>query len=460
MIKNREIDMTNGSILNKLIKCSIPLIFINLIQTFFHATDVLMLSIIKNDSNGVAAVGETTPLINIIIGLFVGLSMGANVLVAQSKGKKDVEDTQKIIGMSMMVSVIAGFIVMLIGILCAKTLLNLMGCPVEILSSAEKYLIIYFLGMPIMLVYNFCASIMRASGDNVRPLIFLIIGGIINIVGNYIFITVFNLTVEGVALASVISQLISAILCIVVMLKTDGICKLRVSRIRFYKRKFKELMVIGIPMGVQSVLFGLSNVFIVSSVSSFGKDAVAGYTISQQFLSIIYTTCNAISLAVLTFVSQNYGARKIDRIKKTKRQGLLFVAITGIILGLIIFLLSNLLFPFVTNEEMVKKFAQTSIIYLALTYFLCGIMEVESQLTRGMGKSTTAMFISLVGNCVLRIVWLKIFPFVWWTIDMVYLSYPISWILTILVYEITHIKLFKAEDNKENILEVANKTKI
>lgn len=437
MKKNFEMNMCEGKIFGKLVVYALPLVLTNVLQLLFNAADVAVLGIFVSD-DAVAAVGATGALINLIIGLFVGLSVGANVLVARFSGEQNVDSAHKTVGTSVIVSLITGVILAFIGYFFAETFLEWTKCDPDVLDMATKYLKIYFIGMPIMMLYNFCASILRAVGDTMRPLIFLIIGGVVNIGLNIFFILVLDKTVEGVAIATVVSQGISAVLSIIVLLKGKGYAKLDMKKFKIYTSELKEMIRIGLPAGLQGCVFSISNVLIQSTINTFSKTYMTANTVASQFDGFIYNAMNAVALSCLAFVSQNYGAKKFDRIRTVVRQSVLLVTVIGLVIGGGVILFSAQLCGLITDDPEIIRIAQNRLYILASTYFTCGIMDVLSNFMRGLGKSTTAMIVSLSGSCLFRIIWLKTVYLLNPTIEMVYIVYPISWVLTIGVYMIMY----------------------
>ena len=437
MKKNFEMNMCEGKIFGKLVVYALPLVLTNVLQLLFNAADVAVLGIFVSD-DAVAAVGATGALINLIIGLFVGLSVGANVLVARFSGEQNVDSAHKTVGTSVIVSLITGVILAFIGYFFAETFLEWTKCDPDVLDMATKYLKIYFIGMPIMMLYNFCASILRAVGDTMRPLIFLIIGGVVNIGLNIFFILVLDKTVEGVAIATVVSQGISAVLSVIVLLKGKGYAKLDMKKFKIYMPELKEMIRIGLPAGLQGCVFSISNVLIQSTINTFSKTYMTANTVASQFDGFIYNAMNAVALSCLAFVSQNYGAKKFDRIRTVVRQSVLLVTVIGLVIGGGIILFSAQLCGLITDDPEIIRIAQNRLYILASTYFTCGIMDVLSNFMRGLGKSTTAMIVSLSGSCLFRIIWLKTVYLLNPTIEMVYIVYPISWVLTIGVYMIMY----------------------
>ncbi len=431
--KNYEMNMTEGKILGKLIKYAIPLICTNLLQVLFNATDVAVLGMLV-DEKAVGAVGSTGSLINLILALFIGLSVGANVVVSRAMGAKDEEGAHRAVGTAICIALFSGIILLVLGVLCSRRFLEWMGTTPDLIDGATRYMTIYFIGAPIMLLYNFIASILRAVGDTTRPLIYLLIGGVLNVGLNIFCILVLNLTVEGVAIATVFAQFISVILSLIALFKSKGYSQLRLKYIKIYKKQLKDIVFIGLPSGLQGALFNISNVLIQSNINAFGTATVAGNTASAQFDNMVYMVGNAIALSCMAFVSQNYGAGRIDRVKKTFWLSVMLVSVVQISVGLIIVLLSNPLLQIIVDDPEVLSYAKIRLSIMSITYFTCGIMECFSFSLRALGKSINAMIISLIGACGLRILWLNTIFLLNPQRFMLYLAWPISWVATIAMY--------------------------
>ena len=431
-------NMCEGSILKKLIIYALPLLAANLLQLLFNAADVTVLGLFIEDKvradAAVAAVGSTNALINLIIGLFVGLSVGANVLVARCVGEKNEEKSKRIVGTSVTVSLIIGVFLAVIGFFGARTFMVWMQSPSGVIDMAATYLRIYFLGMPIMMLYNFAAAILRAVGDTVRPLIYLSIGGVVNIGLNVFFVAVVGLDVEGVAIATVVSQLIAAVCTVVTLIKSSGYCKLELRKMKISFSELWEMIKIGVPAGLQGCVFSISNVLIQSTINSFGDDAVTANAVSSQIEGFIYYSMYSVSLAALSFVSQNLGAGRVDRVKKTVWISLAVSTVVGLSITAIVLLFDTELCSIISKNEEIIRMANERLWIIASTYFLCGIMDTYGNSVRGLGKSTVAMIVSLSGSCLFRILWLftvfKLYP----TLTCVYIVYPVSWLLTDLIY--------------------------
>lgn len=467
MLKNREMNMCEGALLKKIIIYALPLLATNVLQLLFNATDVAVLGkFISNKDiadQAVAAVGSTNALINLIIGLFVGLSVGANVLIARYVGEQNKDGASKTVCTSMVISVIFGCILLVIGTFFSRTFLEWMKCDPKVIEMATKYMRIYFIGMPIMMLYNFSASILRAVGDTLRPFIFLVIGGVVNIVLNIFFVVVFKKNVEGVAVATVTSQGISAVLCIITLIKTDGFCHLAVKKLGIYKIEFVKMLKIGLPAGLQGCVFSLSNVLIQSSINSFGDVVMAANTVAGQIDGFIYNAMNAVALSSLAFVSQNLGAGRIDRVKKTTWEAILSVSVLGLFVGSIVAIFRVPFCHIITDSEEVIEIASKRLLLLGFTYLLCGIMDVMSNVMRGLGKSTLAMIISLSGSCLFRILWLNTVFRISRTYLTILFVYPVSYVLTVSIYFCIYFpmmkklerKLAKKEETKENITDLS-----
>ncbi len=435
-----ELDLTSGNLFKKLIIIAVPLMFTQILQLLFNTADTFVLGIfvepIERANNAVAAVGSTSALINLIIGLFTGISTGVNVLVGQYIGRQDKARVQKIIGTSMLVSLIGGGILLIIGVCFSKTFLIWMGSDLEVLPMATTYMQIYFCGMPIMLLYNFCASILRAAGDTKRPLIFLAIGGVVNVGLNVFFVTVLKKDVEGVAVATVVSQAISAVLCVIVLLRASGVVKLNFKNLRIYGEELKEMFKIGLPSGIQGCLFSFSNVILQSTVNSFGNLAMAGSAYCVQVESYVFAPMNSVALANMSFVSQNYGAGKISNVKGIIKNSAWVVFVMGLVLGTLVTLLIKPILMLITTEQAVIAYAFSRMLVVGVSYFLCGLMDVFSYSLRGLGKSFSAMIVSLCGACLLRIVWLEFLYPAWNTYEMIFISFPVTWFITSFVLAI------------------------
>lgn len=428
MSKTREMNLTSGPLLKQLMIYALPLMATNVLQLLFNAADVAVLGIFVGD-DAVAAVGSTSALINLIIGLFVGLSVGANVLVARFVGEGNTDSSKRAVGVALVFGVVAGVFLSVVGFFCSRTFLEWMACDERVIDMATKYMQIYFLGMPVMLLYNFSASILRAVGDTFRPFIFLVIGGVVNVGLNVLFVVGFHKDVEGVAIATVVAQGISAVGCIVTQRRSKGFARLEWKYLKFYRREFVEMLRIGVPAGIQGCVFSISNVLIQSSINSFGNTTMTANSAAQQIDGVVYQAMNGISLATLAFVGQNVGAGNLERAKKTTWLSVGVITVVGIVLSAFVMLLRNPLCRIFTDDSTVIEQAVLRLSLVGIPYFLCGINEVLNNAVRGLGRSTLAMTNNLAWNCLFRVVW--IYTVFRWerTLFCLYLVYPVSWLL-------------------------------
>ncbi len=447
MRRNHEIDLTRGSIFKKLLVFALPLIFTNVLQLLFNATDIAILGIMVNDK-AVGAVGATTSIINLIVNLFIGLSVGTSVVLGKSVGAGNLERSRRIVGTAILTSLICGVFLLFVGYFGAETFLIWTECAKEILPQATRYLQIYFLGIPIILFYNFAAGMLRAVGDTFRPMIYLFISGIANVGLNVFFIAVFNLTVEGVAIATVAAQGISAVLSLIAMIKSDGHAKFKIKNFRIYKNELKDILKIGLPSGFQSSMFSISNVMITTTVNSFGVAYTTANAVASQFDGFVYTIGNSTAHACMSFTSQNLGAGKLKRVKKGIFTAMGMLSVLSLALGALVYLFSNVLCGIMTNDTTVISIAKERLLILCFFYWVCGIMDTSSYTLRAFGKSATAMVISLIFACVFRILWLETFFLLNPVFIMIYWSYPISWVLNIVFNLLFLMPTYKKEKSR------------
>lgn len=428
---NKEIDMTSGNLFKNLIVYAIPLILTGILQLLYTAADLVICGIFGSP-NSTAAISATYSLVSLIVNLFVGLSVGANVLMARCYGEGNKEKGQKVVYTSMIFSIVVGLVVGLFGFSFSHYFLEIMGTTSDIIELSTKYLKIYFLGLPFSMIYNFGASILRATGDTKRPFIYLSTSGLFNVLFNILFVVVFKMDVPGVALGTIISQAISCIFIIVHLLKSNGFFYFKIQEIKFYTKEAIEITKIGLPAGLQGVIFSLSNVLIQSSVNSLGTNVIGGNGAAGSLEGFIYITMNSVAQSCVAFVSANYGAKKKENIKLIVKYSLGLVLIMNILVGSIILSFRNeLLGLYVHNEEAIEAGRQRMLI-ITITYFLCGFMDVFANALRGIGYSLLTMIVSLVGVCGIRILWIyTMFPIEkLHNIQGLALSYPISWIIT------------------------------
>ncbi len=434
MNRSREIDMTNGPIFSKVFMFAIPLMLSGILQLLFNAADVIVVGKFAG-SLALAAVGSNGALINLLVNVFIGISTGANVLVARYFGSQERREVERCVHCSMGLSVILGTFVGIFGFFVSTKLLALMQTDPEVLPLASLYLEIYFLGVPATVVYNFGAAILRAVGDTDRPLKFLTISGVVNVVLNMILVIVFHLDVAGVAIATAVSQYVAAILVVRCLIKNDGWCQLRVKEIRFYKDMLLRILQVGLPAGLQSSIFSISNVLIQSSINSFGYVVMAGNSAAANLDGFIYIAMNSVYHAALSFTSQNYGARRPDRVRRVLLCCSILAASIGIVASTVVYLLGpQLLSLYVPSNDpdraAVLAAGMVRLTIVGLPYFLCGLMEVFTGCLRGLGKSWAPLIVSTLGACVFRIIWIYTIFAAQPTLEILYLSYPISWIIT------------------------------
>lgn len=438
MNKSYEIDMCHGPLLGKILIFSIPLMLSGILQLLFNAADTIVVGRFAG-STALAAVGATGALINLLVNLFIGFSVGANVLVARFHGAGRDDEVSETVHTAITLSIISGFFLLILGITVTRTILIWMGTPDDVLDQASLYLKIYFLGMPVMLLYNFGSSILRAMGDTRRPLFYLIIAGIINVILNLIFVIGFHLGVAGVAIATVISQTVSAILIIRCLTRMKGCCQLDIHRLHLTGNKVKQIMQIGLPAGMQGCVFSLSNVLIQSSINSFGSTAMAGNTASMNIENFIYISMNTFQQTAMSFTSQNYGAGEEKRIHRVLFICLGLVVTVGLVMGMSAWLAGDFLLSIYSSDSDVVAYGLQRMSVFCTTYFLCGIMDTVVGALRGIGYSFMPMIVSLIGACGLRIIW--IFTVFQWhhSLWMLYISYPITWVVTATTHIICYI---------------------
>ncbi len=446
MNKSGILDMTTGPFLKKMLRFAIPLMLTGMLQLIYNAADIMVVGRFAG-SNALAAVGATSSLVNLIINLFIGLSNGAGVIVARHIGAGDSKRTQKCVHTAMALSVISGIIVSVFGFLFSGYFLKLMGTPEDILPLSVKYLKIYFIGTLGGLIYNFGASIVRATGDTKRPLFILTFSGIINVTLNLILVIVFDLDVAGVAIATSVAQYISAALIITRLFKMPNDCKLNIKEIKINLSQLKLIMQIGIPAGLQSSLFSFSNVVIQSNINAFGTIAMAGNTAAQNADALIYTCTSAVSQTAMTFTSQNIGAGKYENLRRIYFKCLGLSASISIFMGLLFASFPEQILGLFTTDPAVIQSGKSRLYIMMFTYFLCALMDLSGAQLRGMGKSFEPMIITLIGSCGLRILWIYTGFRLNETLENLYLSYPLSWGITfaalIILYFVEEKKLRK-----------------
>ena len=425
-----QIDMIHGPLAGKLLVFAIPLMLSSILQLLFNAADVSVVGR-WSGSQSLAAVGSNTSLINLMVNLFVGFSVGTNVVVARDLGAGREEDVRDSVHASIALSLVSGVVLMGLGLLLSRQMLELMGSPEDVIGLAAVYLRIYFCGMPGNMLYNFGAAILRAQGDTKRPLYFLTAAGIINVILNLVFVIVFNMDVAGVALATIISQYVSAILVLLTLMRDKGPLRVDLRALRLDMKVVRRILQVGLPAGFQGMVFSISNVVIQSSINSFGSTVVAGSAASSNIEGFVYAGMNAFYQTALTFTSQNYGACECKRVDRIMGLCLLYSGLIGLVLGNLAYLFGYPLGSiYAPGQEEVIAQAVDRLSICCTTYFLCGLMDTQVGVLRGIGYSVVPMIVSLVGSCALRLLWVATIFQLNRTPEMLYLSYPVSWAIT------------------------------
>lgn len=435
-----ELDMTSGNLFKKIISYTIPIMLTGILQLLYNAADVAVVGKFAGEQ-ALAAVGSTGSLINLIVSLFLGLSVGTSVSYARSIGKGDLERANRVVHTAVLVSVIASLFLTVVGVIFAKDFLLLMDSPEDVVDLATVYMQIYFGGMVFNLLYNFASSVVRANGDSKRPLYILMVAGLINVLLNLLLVIVFKMSAAGVAIATVASQAFSAIAVMYILIKETGPLNFSFDKLKIDKDVLKEMVYIGLPSGIQSAFFSISNVIVQKSVNGFGSTIMAGNSTASNLEGFVHMSMNSVYQATLNFTSQNYGAKKENNLKKVLIYSLIIVTTVGASLGVIFYLLEPLLARFYTDNPEVIEYALNRMAIVCLLYFICGIMDVLVGFLRGVGYSTIPMVVSLIGVCAFRVLWIfTVFESYKHSglpeseqLKSLYVSYPISWTITVFV---------------------------
>lgn len=433
-MKNSNKTMLQGPLFGSIVSYTIPIILTGILQLLFNAADLVVVGRFCG-SISVAAVGATGAITNLIVNLFIGLSVGAGVTVAQALGAREEEAVHRTVHTALPAALFSGLVLTVVGILFSETFLIWMGTPEDVLPLSAVYMRIYFAGISFTMVYNFSASILRAAGDTRSPLIYLSVSGVINVVLNVVFVTGFHMNVAGVALATTISQGISAILVVAALMRRTDACKLVLTKLRIYLPQLSKIVRIGLPAGIQSSLFSISNVMIQSSINSFGGVLMSGNAAAGNIEGFLYVTINSFHQTAVNYIGQNVGAQQYSRVKKCLWICLGCVSVVGFVLSLLIYGFGpQLLSIYITDSQEAISYGMIRFAYASLPYFLCGLMDVSTGALRGMGASVTPMIISVLGVCGIRIGWiLTIFQIPQFhTPQCLYISYPVSWTVTFL----------------------------
>jgi len=430
-----EIDMCNGTIMDKLISFALPLMISGMLQLMFNAVDIIVVGRFTG-SQALAAVGSTTALICTFTNLFIGVSLGANVLAARFYASGKTKEMSETVHTAILLALISGIAMSIIGILCARESLVLIATPDDIIGQAALYLRIYFLGMPFFMLYNYGAAILRAVGDTKRPLMYLIAAGTANAVLDLILVIIFKMGVAGVAIGTITSQFISCVLVIRCLCKTDAIYKLYISKLRIKKYYLIQILKVGLPAGIQSTVINFSNVLLQSSVNSFGEIAMAGYTAANNILGFLYVSVNSVTQACMSFTSQNYGVRKFKRMDKVLVDCAILSIIVSVVIGGGSYLLGHQILGIYTKQEDVIQCGMEILSISTIPYFLCGLMDMIPGSMRGVGYSAVPMILSIIGTVGTRLVWIYgVFP-EHRSLYVLFMSYPVSWGLTIVMQAI------------------------
>ena len=429
--KSYRMDMTQGPLTSKIIKFTIPVMLTAILQLLFNTADVIVVGRFTGKT-ALAAVGSTGSLINLLVSLFMGLSIGTNVLVARYQGARDDKSVSETVHTSIALGIIGGLILLVLGVIATRPLLEMMATPDDVIEQSTVYMRILFLGMPLNLILNFGAAILRAIGDTKRPLYYLTIAGVVNVILNIFLVTVFNLGVAGVAIATVISEGVSCTLILICLKHETGAIRLYLNKIKVTPSKCVDIMKIGLPAGLQGCIFSISNVLIQSSVNSFGSTVMAGNTAASNIEGFVYVSMNSLHQTCISFTSQNFGAGKFKRIKMVLINCLIIVTITGLLLGNSAFFFGKYLLSAYNKEPAVISQGLTRLSIISTMYFLCGLMDVMVGAMRGIGYSILPMIVSLIGACGLRILWIYTIFAQFRTLDILFISYPVTWTVTFL----------------------------
>lgn len=455
MGKRYSLDMTKGPFLKKILVFAIPLMLTGLLQLAYNSADVIVVGRFAG-KEALAAVGSTGSLINLFLNVFLGLSMGSGVMVARHIGEGDNKTVHECVHTAMLLSVICGFFVGALGFFGSSAMLRLMDVPDDVIGLATLYLRIYFLGSPGLLAYNFGASVIRATGDTKRPLFILSLSGLVNVVLNLVFVILFDMGVSGVAIATIVSQYLSAVLIITYLTKMPNSCRLIFKKLRIYKAELKSILRLGLPAGIQNSLFSVSNVIIQSTVNSFGSVAMAGISAGSNFDSYVYTCTNAVAQTTMTFSSQNMGARRYSNIGKIYRYCIIITVIVGVAMGAFGCIFSNQIVSLFSDDAEVIAIGADRLVQIMPFYFFCSLMDVAANQVRGMGKSYEPMIVSLLGGCGIRIIWIYFVLPLNKTLTNLYWAYPVSWAITffalfILYFAVKHRMKKKGVFNDEDL---------
>ena len=446
-MKKNEIDMCSGPLLGKMISFVGPLVLTMILQQFFNTADLVVVGEFGR-KGALAAVGATGSVVNLFVNFFGGLSLGAGILMARYYGSKSSKEASDCVHTSILLSIIAGVIGAALSMAFTRPLLEAMATPEEVIDQSEIYMLIYFAGMPFMMLFNFCAAMLRSVGDSKRSLYYISSAGIINIILNLIFVIVFDLNVAGVAIATVISQIYSATMCVRCFLKYDGFLHLDPKKLRIDKRQLGQIVAMGLPGGIQGSLFSISNMLIQSSINSFGLAVMSGSTAASNIEGYIYLVLNGIASTATTFAGQNFGALKFKRIYRVLFISFAMQAVCGLTLGIFVTVFPEQLLGFYTKVPEEIAAGKIRLLFICLPYFICGFMDTCSGIIKGICHPIASMIVSLLGACVFRIIWIFTIFKAHRSLEVLFVSYPISWALTMAVHMIMLVYYIRKDEKK------------
>ena len=439
---HRSLDMTQGPLMSQVIFFALPIMISGILQLLFNAADTIVVGRFAGNE-ALAAVGSVGSLNGLLVSMFIGLSVGVNVLVARYTGSRDSKRVRETVHTAVLVSLLGGVFLAFVGFFAARPLLHLMGSPEDVIDLAALYVRILFVGMPAQLLYNFCAAVLRAIGDTKRPLYFLTVAGVINVVLNLFFVIALHMSVAGVALATILSQIVSALLVTHSLMAMEGPTHLNLRKLRINKEIFLEILHIGVPAGIQGSMFSLSNVVIQSSINSFGSVVIAGNAAASNIGSFVYQCMNTFQQAITCFAGQNMGARKPARILESVKVCQIWSILFGLVSGVLSCVFGEPLLSLYTADPAVVAVGMERMWIVCGPYFLCGMMEVMTGVLRGVGYSILPMVVSLMGACVFRIAWVVTIFAAVPTLPCLMLSYPVSWALTFIVLLFLFVQIWK-----------------
>lgn len=437
MTKNYEINFTKGGYIIPLLSFAIPLLLSNMLQLAYNAADIIVVGQFAGNE-ALAAVGSTSSLIHFFTNIFLGLSVGSNVLISNAFGMGDKKLLSRAVHTALSISVISGILFGFLGFVLAEKILLIMQTPDNVIDKAVLYMRIYCVGLPVLSIYNFGSSILRAVGDTKRPLYFLIFSGLVNIILNLVFVVGFGMDVDGVAYATIISEAISAALILICLIRTKEEYRFEIKKLAIHKKEFLSILKVGIPAGIQGSLFSFSNIIIQSNINSFGSTVMAANSASSNVENFVYSAMNSMHYAAITFSAQNLSVNNINRIKKGFRYSLLLVSAIWIVTAGIVFILLHPILSLFSKDAEVISYASVRLIIMIVTYILCGFMDVISGTLRGLSYSTLPMIVSLIGVCGFRIAWIYVMFSFDRSLHMLYLAWPFSWAVTTLVLYVSY----------------------